>query len=79
MFLQSRATVQMFTGELHKNYMKYMLKSDPNERTFSWHSGFDHHRFLQVMSHFVGSSPSRGDIFFLKSNIKWAFSYILIH
>ena len=26
---------------------------------------------------FVGSSPSQGDIFFLKSDIKWAFSYIL--
>ena len=30
------------------------------------------------LSHFVGSSPSRGDIFFLKSVIKWPFSYILI-
>ena len=26
---------------------------------------------------FVGSSPSQGDIFFLKSDIKWAFSYIV--
>jgi hypothetical protein len=26
---------------------------------------------------FVSSSPSQGDIFFLKSDIKWAFSYIL--
>ena len=26
---------------------------------------------------FVGSSPSQGDIFFLKSDIKWAFSCIL--
>ena len=29
---------------------------------------------------FVGSSPSQGDIFFLKSDIKWAFfSYTPIH
>ena len=28
---------------------------------------------------FVGSSPSQGDIFFLKSDIKWAFLYTLIH
>ena len=27
---------------------------------------------------FVGSSPSQGDIFFLKSDTKWAFLYILI-
>ena len=27
---------------------------------------------------FVGSSPSQGDIFFLKSDLNWAFSYILI-
>ena len=26
---------------------------------------------------FVSSSPSQGDVFFLKSDIKWAFSYIL--
>ena len=26
---------------------------------------------------FVGSSPRQGDIFVLKSDIKWAFSYIL--
>ena len=26
---------------------------------------------------FVGSSPSQGDILFLKSHIKWAFLYIL--
>ena len=31
------------------------------------------------LSHLVGSNPTREDIFFLKSDIKWAFSYILIH
>ena len=31
------------------------------------------HRFLQALSHFVGSSPSWGDFFFLKSYTKWSF------
>ena len=38
------------------------------------------HRFLQVLSHFCGFEPIPGRyFFFLKSDIKWAFSYILIH
>ena len=32
---------------------------------------------MQVFIIFVGSSPHQGDIFFLKSDIKWAFSYTL--
>ena len=28
---------------------------------------------------FVGSSPRQGNIFFLKFDLQWAFSYILIH
>ena len=31
------------------------------------------HAETHFLSHFVGSSPSRGDFFFLKSDTKWAF------
>ena len=40
------------------------LKSHPNERTFSWHSGFEGHRFLQVLSHFRGFEPHQRRYFF---------------
>ena len=49
------------------------LKSYSNKRTFSWHSSFDGHRFLQVRSHFRGFEPQLSRFFFLKSDIKWAF------
>ena len=50
-----------------------VLKSYSNERTFSWHSGFEGHRFLQVLSHFRGFEPHLRRYFFLKSDIKWTF------
>ena len=31
---------------------KNVLKSDPNEIIFSWHSGFEGHKFLHFLSHF---------------------------
>ena len=42
------------------------LKSYPNERTFSSRSGFDLHRFLQVLSHFHGFEPQWRTYFFYK-------------
>ena len=40
-----------------RSLLNELLKSHPNERTFSWHSGFEGHRFLQVLSHFRGFEP----------------------
>ena len=40
---------------------------------------FHYHIFLQVLSHFRGFEPQLRRYFFLKSDIKWAFSYILIY
>ena len=53
--------------------MKFALKSDPNERTFTSHSIMLDTDFFRFCLIFVGSSPSRGDTFFLKSDIKWVF------
>ena len=60
-------------GKMGRALFSLELKSYSNKRTFSWHSGFDGHRFLQVMSHFRGFEPQLRRFFFLKSDIKWAF------
>ena len=56
------------------NKIEY-LKSHPNERIFSSPSGKRDTDFFRSCLIFVGSSPTWGDIFFLK----WTFSYILIY
>ena len=50
-----------------------LLKLNPNERTFTSRSVMMDTDFFRYCLIFVGSSPTWGDIFFLKSNIKWAF------
>ena len=37
---------------LYSCLLAYLLKSDPNEIIFSWHSGFEGHKFLHFLSHF---------------------------
>ena len=61
-----------------KNFVKWPhyclpLKSHPNERTFSSHSIKLDTDFFSYCLIFVGSSPTWGDIFFLKSYTKWSF------
>ena len=55
------------------------LKSDSNEIIFSSPSSKMDTDFFRSCLIFVGSSPTWGDIFLLKSDVKWAFSYILIY
>ena len=55
---------------------KNTLKSEINEIIFSSPSGKMDTDFFRSCLIFVGSSPTWGDLFFMKSDIKWAFSYM---
>ena len=55
------------------------LKSEINEIIFSSPSGKMDTDFFRSCLIFVGSSPTWGDIFFMKSDIKWAFLHNLIY
>ena len=62
-----------------KWFFSQILKSYSNKRIFSWHSGFDGHRFLQVMSHFRGFEPQLRRFFFWNLILNGLFSSLLIH
>ena len=55
------------------------LKLDRLKIILEFHSRKLFQTQTHFLSHFVGSSLSRGDLFFLKSDTKWAFSFILIY
>ena len=66
----------------HRGMMQfhaYTLKSIIFNSTLTVRTSSDYHRFLQVLSHFRGFEPQPRRLFFLKSDIKWAFSYVLIY
>ena len=56
-----------------------ILKLIISNSTILFRPGFHCHMFLQVLSHFRGFEPQPRRYFFLKSDIKWAFSYVLIY
>ena len=58
-----------------QHYVKYNICNS----TLIFRTPSHCHRFLQVLSHFRGFEPHPRRYFFLKSDIKWAFSYILIY
>ena len=65
-----------YTG---KSFKDFSLKSIILNSTLIICTPSHDHRFLQVLSHFRGFEPHPRRYFFLKSDIKWAFSYILIY
>ena len=55
------------------------LKSNICNSTLIFRTGFHCHIFLHLLSHFRGFEPHPRRYSFLKSDLKWAFSYILIY
>ena len=63
-----------FISMLNLVFIFCRLKSNICNFTLRIRPPSHHHRFLQVLSHFRGFEPHQRRYFFLKSDIKWAFS-----
>ena len=70
--------VEHFKGQLISKGIFAVFICTKNERKYFSISALKI-RILFQNNTFVGSSPTQGNTFFLKSDLKWAFSDILIH